>query len=112
MAKKMKRALPGDVEQPVNVVNSGQGVTYYCNRMEIGFSNYDFRLRIHEIFDSNEKGQLVKELALVYLAPGHAKAVAALFLRQIHEYEKKFGPIQSPTRSEKGADISLPGMDL
>lgn len=99
MAKKKKvsekEVIAVDIQpkQPkVRCINHGQAPSFFVNRVEMGFSNFEFRLKFQEVLDGTPEQINVRDLATVYLTPAHTMMVASLFgvkLKEYKEYREK-----------------------
>jgi Protein of unknown function (DUF3467) len=102
-AKRLKPTSPKPTERPTEKMADPNLVRIHVNTAQIESNPFDFKLRLGQIDDMDDKRILVRELAHVSLSPQFAMALVNLLqqtLKQYGEQIKKPANIPEVTASK------------
>ena len=89
----VKKAKKQEPESKSIIKNLDEAPAIYTNAIQITASLFDFRIRCSQALASDDSGVLLREVALIYMSPHHAKSLLRLLVSRIHLYERELGEI-------------------
>jgi len=86
------------------LVNRDEAPRYYSNSIIITPAFFDFRMEFGEVLEVRGDEMVIREQAVIYISPQHAKALFELLKGRIALYEGLFGEIPKAPDEPKIAD--------
>jgi hypothetical protein len=93
-------------------INKQNAATYYSNSVQLETSQWDLRFRFRRFNEANNEEVVIDELAVVYLSLPQAKALLAVFSKQLAEYEKEYGTIPAFGAAAKSPPATKISVDV
>lgn len=78
----------------------------YTNYVQVETQFFDVKLKLGEVISIEDGGMKVKDIAVVFLSPPHAKVLSRLLRERMDAYEAVFGEISDGPIGQPGTDPS------
>lgn len=78
-------------ERRIEYLNIDNLPTIYSNNVEVGVSPWDFRMRFGQIEEADESHMIVKNVATVYMAVDHVRALVDVLQKNLAIWDELYG---------------------